>query len=497
MLKQLKNDLLAGFSVFLLALPLCLGIAIASGFPPVAGILSAIVGGLIASFFGGARLSIKGPAAGLIVIALGAVTQLGYECTLAVGVVAACIQILIGVSRKAIIAEVMPPSVIHGMLAAIGIIIVSQQAYVMMGLTGSGKPLQLLWNLPWAIKDANLIVFGLGLLALMIAIIWPFIKKIAFIPSTIVILFVTIPLSLYFNLNITQPELLINIPSNIVGALAFPDFSLILSPMSIKYIIMFALVGSIESLLTVCAIDSITPHSHPSDLNKDLRAVGIGNLVSSLIGGLPMISEIVRSKANIDYGATSIRANFFHGLLMLIAVILFPSLMNLIPLSALAALLVFVGLKLAAPTQFIHAYTVGKDQLAIFLVTLFVTLLSDLLIGVLAGILLKLIIHIASGNDLIKLFSPITTVQKSDDTIHIHIDGPLTFLGYLKLKNIIAQASNESAHIIVDLNAITYLDYTVFNKIQTLSDEFEGVQISIEGNQELSHFYRERHHRIH
>ena len=498
MAKHLKNDLLAGFSVFLLALPLCLGIAIASGFPPVAGILSAIVGGLIASFFGGARLSIKGPAAGLIVIALGAVTQLGYECTLAVGVVAACIQILIGVSRKAIIAEVMPPSVIHGMLAAIGIIIVSQQAYVMMGLTGTGaKPLELLWHLPLAIGGANPIIFGIGLLALTIAIIWPLIKKIAFIPSTIIILLVTIPLALYFNLNITQPDLLINIPNNILGALAFPDFSMIFSPISIKYIIMFALVGSIESLLTVCAIDSITHQKHPSDLNKDLRAVGVGNLISSLIGGLPMISEIVRSKANIDYGATSIRANFFHGLFMLIAVIIFPSVMNLIPLSALAALLVFVGFKLAAPTQFVHAYTVGKDQLALFLVTLFVTLFSDLLIGVLSGILLKLIIHVARGNDLIKLFSPITTVRKSDDTIHISIDGPLTFLGYLKLKKIIVQASKKSLHIIVDLNAITYLDYTVFNKIQTLPQEFEGVQISIEGNQELSHFYRERHNRIH
>ncbi|MFA6037146.1 MAG: SulP family inorganic anion transporter [Legionellales bacterium] len=495
---QLKNDVFAGFSVFLLALPLCLGIALASGFPAVSGILSAIVGGLIASFFGGAQLSIKGPAAGLIVIALGAITQLGYEATLAVGVVAACIQILIGVTRKAIIAEVMPPAVIHGMLAAIGIIIVSQQAYVMMGLTPEhAKPLELLWNLPFAIGDANPIIFGLGVLALVIAIIWPLLKKVAFIPSTIVILLITIPLSLYFNLNITDPELLINIPSNILGALAFPDFSMILSPISIKYIIMFALVGSIESLLTVCAIDSIARQTHHSDLNKDLRAVGMGNLASSLIGGLPMISEIVRSKANIDYGATSIRANFFHGLFMLIAVIIFPSVMNLIPLSALAALLIFVGLKLAAPTQFVHAYTVGKDQLAIFLVTLFVTLFTDLLIGVLTGVILKLVIHMARGNNLMQLFSPITTVQKSDDTIHIIIDGPLTFLGYMKLRNIIAKASKEASHIIVDLDAITYLDYTVFNKIQTLPNEFEGVQISIEGNQELSHFYRERHNRIH
>ncbi len=512
MFKELKNDALAGFSVFLLALPLCLGIAIASQVPPIAGILSAIVGGLVASFFGSARLSIKGPAAGLIVIVIGAVTQLGggdlqlgYERMLAVGVVAAFIQVLIGLSRKAIIAEIMPPSVIHGMLAAIGIIIISQQLYVMMGLTPiKAKPLELLFKLPFAIENVNPIIFALGALSFMIAIIWPLIKKIAFIPSTIIILLVMIPLSLYFNISTghtyylmnQQYELgshfLINIPDNILGALAFPDFSVIFTPLSLKYIIMFVLVGSIESLLTVCAIKSITPNAHGSDLNKDLCATGIGNLVSSFIGGLPMISEIVRSKANIDYGATSVRSNFFHGLFMLLAVILFPTIMDLIPLSALAALLVFVGLKLASPSQFIHAYKAGKTQLALFSVTLLTTLVTDLLIGVTVGIILKLIIHIARGNKLIDLFSPITTLKKIGDTMHIVIDGPLTFLGYLQLKTIITKASKENTYVIIDFNAITYLDYTVFNKIQTLPNELKNVIISIEENQQLSHFYHKK-----
>lgn len=219
-----------------------------------------------------------------------------------------------------------------------------------------------------------------------------------------------IPLSIFLNLSVAHeytflgnsyslgPSLLINLPHQFFDAIRFPDFSFIMSPLSLKFIIIFALVGSIESLLTVCAVDSMTrdssPHSSGSDLNKDLLAVGVGNLLSALIGGLPMISEIVRSKANIDYGATSAKANFFHGLFMLIAVLLLPQVMNLIPLSALAALLVFVGFKLASPSTFIHAYKEGKAQFMIFCATLIVTLLSDLLIGVATGIFLSYILHL-------------------------------------------------------------------------------------------------------
>lgn len=485
--KHLKNDVMAGLSVFFLALPLCLGIALASHFPPVAGILSAIVGGLIASFCGGAKLSIKGPAAGLIVIILGAVTELGYEQTLAVGAIAALIQILIGLSRKAIIAEAMPPSVIHGMLAAIGVIIVSKQAYVMLGVAAlPAGPIASLLHLPFELPHANPIIFGIGLLALLISVVWPWIKTLRFIPSPIIILLLVIPLSLFFNLS---PDFLINLPHNILGAITLPDFSNILSLVSLKYIIMLALVGSIESLLTVCALDSITPHARASDLNRDLCAVGVGNLVSASIGGLPMISEIVRSKANVDYGATSLRANFFHGLFMLIAVMLFPTVLNLIPLSALAALLIFVGIKLAAPEQFSHAYAVGKDQFAIFLTTFIVTLATDLLIGVVAGIMLKLIIHIARGNRLMKLFSPTISIKTVQEVARIEIDGPLTFLSYLKLKQAIKEASQHSSRIILSLKAVTYLDHTVFQKFQTLPHEFKHVTITIEENQELVRLY--------
>ena len=494
MIKGLKNDVLAGFSVFLLALPLCLGIATASNFPPVAGVLSAVVGGLLVSLFGGAKLSIKGPAAGLIVIALGAVHELGngdllvgYERTLAVGVAAAIIQILIATTRQAVIAEIMPPSAIHGMLAAIGVIIISKQTYVMMGITPTeSEPLALLTALPIEMFHLNPLIFGIGLLSLVVAIFWPLIQKLSFIPSSFVILLIAIFISLRFDLSSAHEYIfmehmyplganfLINLPQGFLSALHFPDFSVIFTSVSIKYIIMFALVGSIESLLTVCAVDSMTHQSGPSDLNKDLRAVGIGNLVSSLIGGLPMISEIVRSKANIDSGATSARANFFHGLFMLVAVCSLPNVMNLIPLSALAALLISVGIKLASPKEFIHAYKIGLDQFSVFITTFFVTLAMDLLIGVAAGIFLKLIIHIARAKTLESLFRPKITTDILENSACIKIEGQLTFLSYLRLKREVVNVSKKVKEIVINLDGVTYIDNTARKKLQSLDRELEN-----------------------
>ena len=467
--QEFKNDLIAGFNVFLLALPLCLGIAVASNCPPVSGIIAAIVGGMAASWFGGTRLSIKGPAAGLIVIVLGAVSELGggdpllgYKRALAVGVIAAILQIGIAWARKATIAEMIPPSVIHGMLAAIGIIIVSKQAYILMGVPPSGsKPLTLLAHLPSALPHLNVLLFSLGLMAFVLTFVWPLFKKISHIPSSIVILSCVIPLSLYFKIGVPHvdtfmgytyevgPKDLINLPDHFLEGLSFPDFSNIWSGTSLKYILMFTLVGSIESLLTVCAVDCMAPQVAPSDLNKDLRAVGIGNLISALIGGLPMISEIVRSKANIDYGATSAGSNFFHGLFMLIAVVLLPEVLHLIPLSVLAAFLIYVGLKLASPQAFIHAYRVGIDQFILFVTTCVVTLVTDLLTGIGVGMALKLALHLIRRNKLKELFNPTITFKKFKNHIEIKIEGPLTFVSYLKVKKRIMDASKQTGSLLI------------------------------------------------
>ena len=500
-----KNDLIAGFSVFLLALPLCLGIAMASDFPPIAGIITAIVGGLISSFVGSARLSIKGPAAGLIVITLGSVHELGqgdlilgYKLTLAVGVVAAVFQILISIWKKAVIAEIMPTSVIHGMLAAIGVIIVSKQVHVMMGTQPTSKtPFSLLSEVPQSLSSANPKIFLIGALALVICFVWPKLKKTALVPASIVILIAAIALSFYFNIQKEQTytfngqsyalgtSYLISLPKQILSAITLPNFSQITSLTSIKYIVMFTLVGSIESLLTVCAIDTIDPQKKKSDLNKDLMAVGVGNLISSTIGGLPMISEIVRSKANIDYGAKTSFSNFFHGLLLLCSILFIPDLIQTIPLTALAALLVFTGLRLASYKEFSHAYKIGKDQFLLFTTTLAVTLAFDLLIGVAAGILLKLIIHLIRAKNLKSLFRIKLQIHNNSTNQTIAIQGPFVFTHILELKQLIKQSLENDKKLILDLNRASFIDHTMLEKLKTLKQELTSNQLEIIGTEQL------------
>lgn len=498
---KIKNDFVSGFSVFLLALPLCLGIAMASQFPPIAGVFTAIVGGVVSTFLGSTRLSIKGPAAGLIVIVLGSVMELGggdpvlgYKRTLAVGCVAAVIQILIALFRKAVVAEIMPPSVIHGMLAAIGVIIISKQAHVMMGVAPiAKKPLMLLTEIPHSFMEANPAIILIGISSFLIALLWPKIKKLSFVPGSIVVLSLSVALSLIFDVSHEHQyefyrhsynldsHFLINLPGSIWQAVTLPDFSIITSVGSIKYIIMFALVGSIESLLTVCAIDAIDPEKKQSDLNKDLFAVGVGNLISSFVGGLPMISEIVRSKANIDYGAKTRLSNFFHGLLLLLSILLIPNLIQLVPLAALAALLVFTGLRLASPKEFVHVYHIGKDQFFLFFTTFMITLLEDLLLGVAVGILLKIVLHILRSKTVKGVFVLSATKQNKGDYDAIEVKGPLTFIHYLKLKKMLSENLANKRKVVVDLSHATLVDHAIMDKLQYLKNETNRSQFDILG----------------
>ena len=406
--KSLKADLISGFLVFLIALPLCLGISMASGVPPISGVLTAIVGGIVVSFLGSAALTIKGPAAGLIVIALGAVTELGqgnaaggYHRALAVGMVAGLIQILFALTRVGVVGSLMPKAVVHGMLAAIGVIIISKQAHTLMGVSPAAKePLHLLAEIPHSLSLLNPEVLVIGFVSLSILFGMPLLpfgwtKK---IPAPMVVLATAIPLGFLFDLEHQHlykwwshnyelgPKYLIQLPGSLLASLAYPDFSQIGSAVSIKYIVMYALVGSIESLLSVTAVDSLDPRRRTSDLNRDLLATGIGNTIASAIGGLPMISEIVRSKANIDSGAQSRWSNFFHGSFLLASLLLIPGVLHHIPMAALAAMLVFTGTRLASPKEFKHSYHIGPEQLAIFVTTMIVTLATDLLLGVGAGL---------------------------------------------------------------------------------------------------------------
>lgn len=505
----LGKDFVSGFLVFLIALPLCLGIAMASGFPPVAGIMTAVVGGLLVSFLGSSRLTIKGPAAGMIVIVVGAVTELGagdpmvgYKQALAVGVVAAVLQMVLALARTASAGAAMPTSVVHGMLAAIGVIIFAKQSHVALGVKPEAKePLALLAELPHSIANANLEIAAIGVVSLLVLFLMPpLMKKIGKfqkLPPQLIVLVFAVSLGLNFGLDSSHyytafqhdyhigPEYLVSLPGSLLDAVAFPDFSNILSPVSIKYIMMFTLVGSIESTLSVLAVDALDPAKKPSDLNRDLLAVGAGNLVSSLIGGLPMISEIVRSKANIDAGATSKFSNFFHGLFLLLFVALLPMVLHQIPLAALAAMLVFVGTRLASPSEFKHMAHLGRDQLGVFLVTMVMTLATDLLIGVAAGLVVTLVLNVARGASPRALVKADVQIDRTEDTLVLTIRGAAGFRALTVVRDNAAELADTVLTVRVDLGEATMVSHTFLERLDGIADEWPNAKLELVGLERL------------
>lgn len=489
-----SEDLRAGFLVFLIALPLCLGIAKAGGAPPIAGVITAVIGALVASHIGSAALTIKGPAAGLIAIVLGAVTELtpasgdsfiGYRRMLAVGVIAAVVQLMMALLKAGKISDFFPSSVIHGMLAAIGVIIVSKQIYPVLGVapTPQAGPLSLLAELPAAAFRLNPEIAMAGLAGLAIMFIKPLIKVewVKKIPGQILVVGVGIAFSVALGFSHEHdyilagghyhltPDVLVHLPATLLGAITFPDFSQVSNLVTWKYVLMFALIGSIESLASAKAVDAIDPGNNRSNLDKDLLALSIGNLVAAFLGGLPMISEIVRSSANIENGAKSSWSNFFHGAFLLLAIIVIPGVLQLIPLAALGALLVYTGFRLASPVGFKHAYEVGKEQLVVFVATLVVTLATDLLVGVIVGIVLKLLIHLVRGVSIKQLFSLDATAEAKSDITTIQVRGSAVFSNFLQLRGLMMGAT--TSMVVVDLSETTFVDHTTLERLGEMHED--------------------------
>jgi MFS superfamily sulfate permease-like transporter len=345
-----RSDLISGFLVFLLALPLSLGIAKASEFPPAMGVLTAMIGGLFVSFFAGSRLTIKGPAAGLITICASAVIEMGggtegWHLALGAIFIAAIIQIILGILKFGSLSDFFPHSVVHGMLAAIGLIIFSKQIHILLGIDPAllkGKePLELFEMIPESILHEDPRVTLVGVISLIIIFGMPLIKNkvVKKIPAPMVVLLVTIPMALIMDFKHTEPafdmvkigdfwsNIGLNISFDLIGTFVFW-----------KYVVMFLFVNSLETLLTVKAIDGLDPWKRPSNANKDLMAVGAGNGLSAILGGLPMISEVARSSANVSFGGRTRWANLFHGVFLLLAMLLFIPVIEVIPNTALAAL---------------------------------------------------------------------------------------------------------------------------------------------------------------
>lgn len=500
-----QADMLSGFLVFLIALPLCLGISLASGFPPVAGIFTAIIGGIVVSFFGGSNLTIKGPAAGLIVIALSAVEELGkgdamlgYKLALATIVIAGVLQILFGILKSGILSDFFPSAAVHGMLAAIGIIIGAKQVHTLVGIKPVSKEtLGLIAEIPNSIMNMNPEIAIIGAISLLILFTMPLFKNkyIKMLPAPLVVVLVAIPLGYFFNVGVEHkylflagheytigPRFLVTLPNNLFSAVTFPDFSHLFTATSIKYIIMFALVGTLESLLSSKAIDTLDPYHRKSDMNRDLLGVGVGNTLAGLIGGLPMISEIVRSSANINNGGRTWWSNVFHGMFLLLFVALFPTLIHQIPLSALAAMLIFTGYRLASPKEFYKTYKIGKEQLLIFVVTIVATLATDLLVGIAIGIATKLAVHFANGLPPKYAFKPMFTVTTNQDKFTIDVFHSAVFSNYIKLKQSL-DSLPRGKNITIDFANAKLVDHTVMENLHHYQRDYQksGGEFEIAG----------------
>jgi len=496
-----RSDLLSGFLVFLIALPLCLGIAMASGFPPMAGIISAIIGGLVVSRISGSFVTINGPAAGLIVVIYDAAQSLGqgdamagYRYTLAAIVVASVLQILLGVFKAGKLSAFFPSSVVHGMLAAIGIIIMAKQIHTLLGVKPAAKTLLgTIAEIPHSIMELNPEVSLIGLCGLGLLIAWAVIKNptLKMIPAPLLVVMLGLALGQYFDLDhihqylflpdaeilphhefTVGPTFLVAVPENFLSGFYFPDFSKIADHEFWISVVAIWLVGSLESLLSASAVDKLDPYKRNSNLNRDLTAVGVGNLLAGMIGGLPMIAEIVRSSANINNGAKTAWANFFHGAFLLIFVALFPKLIHEIPLTSLAALLVFTGFRLASPKEFAKTLTVGLDHFAVFVITIIGVLATDLLIGVAIGILVELLIHISRGLKLANVFSLAYHVHQTNaDTYHIEVSGAAVFSNFISLKSLLADFP-ERKTVFFDLTEADLIDHTVMEFVHHFCEEY-------------------------
>jgi MFS superfamily sulfate permease-like transporter len=526
-----RHDVLAGFLVFLIALPLCLGISLACGYPPMAGIFTAIIGAILTTFISNSELTIKGPAAGLIVIAIGCIEEFGgdgalggftaadltaYRMALAVGVAAAVIQILFGVFRAGILGEFFPISAVHGMLAAIGVIIIAKQVPVALGVEAKGEPLELLRDIPHFVAEANPAIAAIGAVGMLIMFLWPRVGRrfaaLKLVPSPMVVLLATVPMGMAFDLLHAHSftlqghkyqlgeQYLVSMPNRVFGMfdeITFPEFSALAEPRAWKWVFMFFVIGSLESLLSAKAIDIIDPWKRKTNLNRDVAAIGVANLASALVGGLPMISEIVRSKANIDNGARTRFADMWHGIFLLACVALIPTILHRIPLAALASMLVYTGYRLAHPSEFIHVYHLGREQLVVFVTTLVAVLATDLLIGIGIGIGVKLIIHILNGVPLSSLFKPYLDVTDvDDDTCKIVAHQSAVFTNWIPFRRQIENLGLiQRKNLIVDLSDTRLVDHSVMDKLVAMQRDFaqEGLSLDITGldtHQQLSRHER-------
>ncbi len=496
--KLLKSDLPAGLVVFLVALPLCLGISLASGAPFFSGLISGIIGGIVIGSLSGSKLSVSGPAAGLAALVLAAITNIGaFDLFLCAVLIAGILQIMISIAKLGGIASYFPSSVIKGLLTSIGILIIAKQIPHALGYDRDTKGLlsdfimddwhQLLQPLQHINPGALLIC----VISIAVILIWerPFIKKrVKLIPGALVAVIVAIIVNEMFRaagspLLVTDDHLVqiekAESAKDFFSFFTLPDFNGFMNSKVIITGIMIAIIASLETLLSIEAVDNIDPERRVTNTNRELLAQGIGNTVSGLIGGLPITSVIVRSSANVHAGAKSKISTIFHGILLLVCVITIPGLLNYIPLAALAAILLLTGYKLCKLSVFSKMISNGKYQWIPFFVTVAVILGIDLfglylplkgeglLIGVLAGLVAAFgaILH---GN-LKNSYYFHKDKHQEGDIISIQLADEVSFLNKAAIRETLDRIP-ENSTVVIDASRSDYIDFDVLELIKEFRD---------------------------
>lgn len=497
--KKVITDFSAGIVVFLVALPLCLGISLASGAPFFSGIISGIIGGVIVGFLSGSKLSVSGPAAGLAALVLAAITNIGdFSLFLCAVLIAGILQIIIGLARLGGIANYFPSSVIKGMLTSIGILIIAKQIPHALGYDKNEEglltelmPFGDLHEIFQPLKHIDIGVLFICIISIIIMLVWekPFIKKrFKFIPGALVAVVISVIISEILKANnsslLIDPSHLVTLkiassPAEFLNYFTLPNFNGFANSQVIITGIMIAIIATLETLLSIEAVDNIDPERHVTNTNRELIAQGVGNTVSGLIGGLPITSVIVRSSANIDAGGKTKISTIFHGGLLLGCVIAIPSLLNKIPLSALAAILLLTGYKLCKLSVFKKMYSNGKYQYIPFFVTLGVILAIDLIgivphlkgEGLLIGVVIGLVTAIGAilhGNLKNSYFFHKENYQK-DDIIKIHLSEEVSFLNKASLRLTLDHIP-ENAMVLIDASNTKYIDFDVLELIKEFRD---------------------------
>ncbi len=499
----LSRDLIAGMVVFLVALPLCLGIALASNAPLLSGVLTGIIGGIVVGILSGSHSSVSGPAAGLTAIVAAQIMSLGsFESFLLAVVIGGLIQIALGLARAGFLSAFVPSSVIKGLLAAIGVILILKQIPHVLGHDTDPEG-DMAFEQPDhhnTFTEIGTIFFGqihsgamvIGLVSILILVMWDKIKplKKSIVPSQLIVVILGVIISLIFKRMGGQWEIeashLVQVPvsenvSGFLGFLRLPDFSQWLNPAIYTAGVTIAVVASLETLLNLEAVDRIDPQQRESPPSRELLAQGIGNVIVGMIGGLPLTSVIVRSSVNINAGGQTKLSAIFHGVLLLVCVLFLPTYLNLIPLSCLAAILLVTGIKLASPKLVREMWQEGLYQFVPFIVTLVAIVLTDLLIGIVIGLMVS--VTFILNSNLRRPMRRVVEKYLGGEVLHIELANQVSFLNKAALEKVLREAPR-GTHILLDAQNTDYIDPDILSLIRDFKERTAavlGVQVSLSG----------------